>query len=1012
MKKTGLTLFAVLIMIASSYLFTQTSVISDPNLEQVIRETIGKEDGDITIEELKSITYLNAMDKGISSLEGLQHCENLIMVDLRGNDITDISNLSTLPRVDYLNLSDNSITDVSPLADYTIILTLDLSGNSIEDLSPLSELNSLAYLHLKDNSIEDISPLYGLNLSLLNLEGNAIIDISPLAEMTGLAILNLTDNEISNIEPLSNLRSLTTLYLSDNEIGNITKLGNLKELEKLDLSGNPIYNIRPLSSLSKLIYLNLSSLRLEDISTLSRLTKLRSIVLDGNSIEEITALKRLYEDGAFRSRIGDEYNIVITNNDMDIKPDTINRQIVDELLSNGVSIKWEEGNRIRIIFYDVTGQITDTTGNAIPEAEVKVYDETAGLMETLETDAKGYYTIRLSNGAYTVTAHAPGHDSKTGTINVDEGSITGEDLSLKLTVYQITGKVSDEDDEIVAEAVVTIYDEEGMLVSEVRTDENGEYTVSLTNGEYKVRTRAKGYQTNQSGIVISKGILNKGKIVMQKLVYTVKGQLRGRDGNTVERASISVKDENGNTIYTTQSDENGTYKLELKNGSYSVDVTAKRYKPLTREISVMDGELFGGNMVMDRAEFTLSGRVVDNMDKPIVGAKVTVRDKDGNVVATTQTDTDGRYSVSLPIGEYDVTVEADLFKRLDTTFQIGETGEISGREELVMDYLYGGGITGNIANNEGEPVDDVLITIIASDGNQYTTLTDTDGNYIIPNLPEDEYKIVMEHPNYITANGNITVEDEITVFPQILFLLKSERKIANLEGIIKDAQTGGGLAGIQVTLYKGFNNTSEDEMMSVSSETGGEYDLSIESGYYTLVLSGSNVTDASYNITITGDLTRDFTISAKIESGKVRVILTWGEKPEDLDSHLKIVSGDREGHIYYHIKSLPNGDNLDVDDTESYGPETITFNLDRDSVYTYYVHDYTNREEYGDSSALANSQAKVTVIVGSEGENLTFEYNVPSKEGTVWKVFEIVDGEFNSINKMYYVTEPSKIPLS
>ncbi len=1012
MKRLTLILFAFLILIASSYLFTQTNLITDQNLEQVIKEVIGKTEGDITIDDLKRITYLNAADSDISNLEGLQYCEELIMIDLSYNDIEDISPLSGLPKVDYLNLGNNSIKDISSLSGYTSILTLNLSNNKIEDISPLSELYSLAYLYLRDNKIKDISSLIGLNLSLLNLEGNMIKDITPLEDMTGLSILNLNDNSIGNIEALSGLRDLSTLYLRNNDIEDISNISNLKNLEKLDLSKNFIRKIIPLSNLRVLVYLNLSYTGLDDISGLSRLTGLKSLILDGNSIDEIVTLRRIYTNGGFRSQLGDDYNIIITNNDMDIKPDTVNRQIVEELIGEGVSILWEDGNKIRIIFYDITGKITNTEGNPIPDAEVQVYEGTANLIDTIKTDPNGNYTINLSNGTYSINVVATGYDSKKGTIKVNKGRISGENIILTPTVYHITGQVFDEDNNKVVEAKVVVYDENGEYLAEMRTDENGEFIVNLTNGEYKVMTYAEGYDHNQSAILISDGILNKGKIILQKTVYTLEGEIKGKDGKVIKRATISIIDEDGNNIYNTTSSENGGYTLELKNGSYTIEVIAQSYKPLSKKINVRNGTLYGGKLSMERAEFTLSGKVLDEKGYPVAGAGVTVRNEDGDIVSTTQTNIDGIYSVSLPVGEYTVTIEAENFKKMDANFKIMETGEISGKETIIMEYLYDGGITGNIVNKNGEPVSNVMVTATDSNGNEYTIPTDLDGNYTIPNLPSSEYSIEMEHPDYIKASGKIKVVDEMTVFPQILFLLKSDRMIASLEGIIKDAQTGGGLAGIKVSLYEGFNNTSGNAVMSVSSVTSGEYDLSIESGYYTLVLSGSNVTDVSYNITITGDITRDFTISAKIDSGKVRIILTWGEFPEDLDSHLKKENNIKTEHIYYHNKTLHNGDNLDVDDTTSYGPETITFNLDKDYNYTYYVHDYINRDTYEDTTELANSGAKVIVIIGGDEENLTFEYNVPSKEGTVWKVFEIVNGEFRAKNDMYYVTEPSKIPLS
>ena len=71
----------------------------------------------------------------------------------------------------------------------------------------------------------------------------------------------------------------------------------------------------------------------------------------------------------------------------------------------------------------------------------------------------------------------------------------------------------------------------------------------------------------------------------------------------------------------------------------------------------------------------------------------------------------------------------------------------------------------------------------------------------------------------------------------------------------------------------------------------------------------------------------------------MRVVLSWGEKPFDLDSHL-IFPG---GHIYFDSKEGTDA-NLDVDDTDSYGSETVTISKKHfGESYIYAVQDYSNK---------------------------------------------------------------------
>ena len=124
----------------------------------------------------------------------------------------------------------------------------------------------------------------------------------------------------------------------------------------------------------------------------------------------------------------------------------------------------------------------------------------------------------------------------------------------------------------------------------------------------------------------------------------------------------------------------------------------------------------------------------------------------------------------------------------------------------------------------------------------------------------------------------------------------------------------------------------------------------------------------------------------------LRVVLTWGQTPADLDSHISYPGN----HIYFASKKGTDA-NLDVDDTDSFGPETIT--LDRKhagETYVYSVHNFTdlNRPE---TIALSTSEAKVFVYVG---QSLVRTYYVPTGQvGNLWTVFRITgEGEFQDIN--------------
>lgn len=126
----------------------------------------------------------------------------------------------------------------------------------------------------------------------------------------------------------------------------------------------------------------------------------------------------------------------------------------------------------------------------------------------------------------------------------------------------------------------------------------------------------------------------------------------------------------------------------------------------------------------------------------------------------------------------------------------------------------------------------------------------------------------------------------------------------------------------------------------------------------------------------------------------MRIVLNWGKNPLDLDSHLSY----KNQHIYWDNKQGLAA-NLDVDDVDSYGPETVTIDKKLDGqYYVYSVHDFSDRTQ-PNTNNLSNSQAKVMVYAG---ESLIRSYYVPTaKTGNLWTVFRISpEGEIQDINRI------------
>ena len=109
-------------------------------------------------------------------------------------------------------------------------------------------------------------------------------------------------------------------------------------------------------------------------------------------------------------------------------------------------------------------------------------------------------------------------------------------------------------------------------------------------------------------------------------------------------------------------------------------------------------------------------------------------------------------------------------------------------------------------------------------------------------------------------------------------------------------------------------------------------------------------------------------LEATESSGReVRIILNWGSRPDqvkDADSHVACPCGSGLGHVYFQNRTHEEPEHeveLDVDDTDWGGPETITLTRPVPGTYVYWVHDFS-----GPPATLGASDVVVRVVIGSQ----------------------------------------------
>ena len=176
--------------------------------------------------------------------------KNIIALNMRGNQVSEIKNLDSLTALQELYLNDNQISEIKNLDFLSNLKILFLGNNKISEIKNLDSLKALEKLYLWRNQISEIKNLDSLSaLKGIYLGVNQISEIKNLNSLNALQDLYLNDNQISEIKNLDSLTALEILDLNDNQISEIKNLDSLTALEKLYLRDNKINEVQEVEKL-------------------------------------------------------------------------------------------------------------------------------------------------------------------------------------------------------------------------------------------------------------------------------------------------------------------------------------------------------------------------------------------------------------------------------------------------------------------------------------------------------------------------------------------------------------------------------------------------------------------------------------------------------------------------------------------------------------------------------------------------------------------------------------------
>ncbi|MFN0069842.1 MAG: carboxypeptidase regulatory-like domain-containing protein [Limisphaerales bacterium] len=324
-------------------------------------------------------------------------------------------------------------------------------------------------------------------------------------------------------------------------------------------------------------------------------------------------------------------------------------------------------------------------------------------------------------------------------------------------------------------------------------------------------------------------------------------------------------------------------------------------------------------------------------------------------------------------------------------------------------------LTGTVKNSTNIVVKNANVTVSLKGSTVATTTTDATGKFTASNLAAGDYVVNISSTGYTTQNQNITLTTTNTS-PTVDYTLLGG---ATISGTIIDSQTGSGLSATRVSFY--FRNSSGTDttaananLVATTTSTGGYSITDAPTGTFVVVIRTTGYTVRVIdNVNITSSTNNQTNVvQVKSLTSGLRIILTWGQTPSDLDSHVTgpISGSSSRFHMYYSNKT-PSGStaSLDVDDVSSFGPETTTITSFTPGTYRYSVFNYSQSGSTG-ASGIQSSPTRVEVYSPA---GLIRTFTAPTAtSGNTWTVFEIVATSstaytINDVNTYKSVTSDS-----
>jgi len=341
------------------------------------------------------------------------------------------------------------------------------------------------------------------------------------------------------------------------------------------------------------------------------------------------------------------------------------------------------------------GKVTDKeTGDPMEDVRVRLRRKDDGKEYTNDTESNGSFSMVVEAGEYDIVVHQTDYEDIEDEVEIEKDDEIERDYELEKQIREgeVWGTVKDDAANEGIEGVTLTFEKKDSRgdTYDTSTDGYGDYDIDLPEGDYDVTIEHDDYKTIYTEVtVVGDGSVEKN-YRMDPKDGKIYGEVtdKGTEGPIKDAVITAEEKESRGDPYTneTTTDRDGEYEMNLPPGEYTITVEHEDYIKLWDNITIAkeDEKELDYELEARPKKGTVYGMISDkDGGAAMEGAEVTLESTGGRgETYSDTTDADGEYSLTVPAGDYTLTVKFDGYEDIDDTVTVEDKEEVEKNYEM------------------------------------------------------------------------------------------------------------------------------------------------------------------------------------------------------------------------------------------------------------------------------------------------------------------------------------------